>query len=491
MNIQWEIRRHVSGLWSLAQMGPFRSVASLVVGIVLLVAGFKVPSVFLANTGLLCILPGVFFSRRWVTRNPDGFRNLVWAFRAYFRLGSRISPEYVPLAARIMSTWLQLMSRTHSYIEELQEEKSSGGFFRGLSPGDTRSVPVRDMPLIVDMASSSRGLTLRANLPVGFNVRRIVDLADVYAHAWGVRTVEVATTVPGFVDLSIPCGVDVLASPLSQEAWEALQGTPELKSLPVAFDEDGAVVSLDVTHTLFVGATGSGKGSGLWSVVRACLPAREAGNLRFFAAIDPKRAEFADPTDHVSMVGLFDRVAFSDEEISDVLSEMRAEMDARAGGRSFVPSLERPWLFLLVDEITSLFDGFGDAKVARRAEADLRVILSQGRSKGCVVIGAGQEATKERLKLRDLFPQRVAYRVANPTETGLVLGDTAVEGGAAPHRISAATPSNNYASAGLAWVRTTTGEFIRCRFVFTPDADIAEIARQWSNQEVGTDVQGE
>src|SRR5699024_5561365 len=147
---------------------------------------------------------------------------------------------------------------------------------------------------------------------------------------------------------------------------------------------------------LFIGATGSGKGSGIWSVVRACLPAKEAGTLKLFGGIDPKNAEFAAPAEGVSMTGLFERVAYSPEEIGEVLSDLVGEMKARAGGRSFVATRERPWLILLVDEITSLFDEFSDSKEARRAEGNLRVILSQGRSKGVVVVGAGQEATKER-----------------------------------------------------------------------------------------------
>jgi S-DNA-T family DNA segregation ATPase FtsK/SpoIIIE len=49
---------------------------------------------------------------------------------------------------------------------------------------------------------------------------------------------------------------------------------PDLKALPVGRREDGLpwLVRLHGTHLLIAGATGAGKGSLLWGLVRAMLP---------------------------------------------------------------------------------------------------------------------------------------------------------------------------------------------------------------------------
>src|SRR2546430_13888575 len=53
----------------------------------------------------------------------------------------------------------------------------------------------------------------------------------------------------------------------------------ELRALPVGRREDGLmwVVRVHGTHVLIAGATGAGKASLLWSIVRALLPAMVAG----------------------------------------------------------------------------------------------------------------------------------------------------------------------------------------------------------------------
>ncbi len=59
----------------------------------------------------------------------------------------------------------------------------------------------------------------------------------------------------------------------------------DLRALPVGRREDGAIftVRLHGTHLLIAGATGAGKGSYLWGLVRAMLPAMLAGLVRVMA----------------------------------------------------------------------------------------------------------------------------------------------------------------------------------------------------------------
>ena len=56
----------------------------------------------------------------------------------------------------------------------------------------------------------------------------------------------------------------------------------DLRALPVGRREDGAAftIRLHGTHLLIAGATGAGKGSYLWGLVRAMLPAMAAGLVR-------------------------------------------------------------------------------------------------------------------------------------------------------------------------------------------------------------------
>ena len=69
---------------------------------------------------------------------------------------------------------------------------------------------------------------------------------------------------------------------------------PDLKALPVGRREDGLpwLVKLHGTHVLIAGATGAGKASLLWSLIRAMFPLMQAGLVRVLAA-DPKLMELA------------------------------------------------------------------------------------------------------------------------------------------------------------------------------------------------------
>src|ERR1035437_5419323 len=71
-------------------------------------------------------------------------------------------------------------------------------------------------------------------------------------------------------------------------------GEVDLSGLPVGRCEDGTPwrLRLAATHVLIAGATGSGKGSVIWSLIRALLPAIAAGWVQVWA-LDPKRMELS------------------------------------------------------------------------------------------------------------------------------------------------------------------------------------------------------
>ncbi len=114
--------------------------------------------------------------------------------------------------------------------------------------------------------------------------------AEGLAHRFGAHLCRVRSSRPGAVVLEL-VRKDALAHPLP-----ALPIPPvcDLRALPVGRREDGSPfeVRLAGTHLLIAGATGAGKGSYLWGLIRAMLPAMAAGLVQPWAC-DPKLMELA------------------------------------------------------------------------------------------------------------------------------------------------------------------------------------------------------
>jgi S-DNA-T family DNA segregation ATPase FtsK/SpoIIIE len=87
---------------------------------------------------------------------------------------------------------------------------------------------------------------------------------------------------------------DALATPLPALPLASAGQEVDLTRLPVGRCEDSSpwLLRLLGTHVLIAGATGAGKGSVLWSLVRALLRAMRAGLVQVWG-IDPKRMELA------------------------------------------------------------------------------------------------------------------------------------------------------------------------------------------------------
>ena len=96
--------------------------------------------------------------------------------------------------------------------------------------------------------------------------------ADNLAHGFGAMLCRVRTARSGAVVLEF-IRRDALAVPVPALPIPA---DPDLTALPVGRREDGLawVVRVHGTHVLIAGATGAGKASLLWSIVRALFPAK-------------------------------------------------------------------------------------------------------------------------------------------------------------------------------------------------------------------------
>ncbi len=259
----------------------------------------------------------------------------------------------------------------------------------------------------------------------------------------------------------------------------------DLEALPVAMREDGLTYRLRLlgSHVLVVGATGSGKGSVLWSLVHGLAPAIR-DELTEVWALDPKggmelaggrplftRFVYGDPDDATTVDAYEHEFA---EALEDAVHVMRRRQAALRGvTRLHTPTAEEPLIVVMIDELASLTAYVTDRDAKKRIAAALALLLSQGRAVGVTVVGAVQDPRKEILGLRDLFPTRIALRLTEPEQVALVLGQGARDRGAVCDRIPETLPGIGYVGIdGIA-------EPVRVRFSHITDHHIDELARDY------------
>jgi S-DNA-T family DNA segregation ATPase FtsK/SpoIIIE len=262
----------------------------------------------------------------------------------------------------------------------------------------------------------------------------------------------------------------------------------DLAGLPVAVGEDGLTHRLRLlgTHLLIVGATGSGKGSVLWSLIHALAPAVQAGTVALWV-VDPKggmelaggRGLFArfchgapdEQQDGRTAVDVVSHELAYAEVLEDAVCVMRNRQAALRGvTRLHTPTPREPLIVIVVDELAALTAYVTDRDAKRRIAAALALLLSQGRAVGVSVVAALQDPRKEVLPARDLVPTRVALRLTDDQQVDMVLGDGARRRGAAADRIPDQLPGVGYLTVdGLS-------EPARVRFTYLTDPDIAVMA---------------
>jgi S-DNA-T family DNA segregation ATPase FtsK/SpoIIIE len=225
------------------------------------------------------------------------------------------------------------------------------------------------------------------------------------------------------------------------------------------------------THLLVAGATGSGKGSVIWSLLRGLGPAIRDGSVAVWA-VDPKGGMELGPGRPI-----FSRLADrSFADMADLLDDAVVVMQERARRlagvtRLHTPTPAEPLILLVVDEVATLSAYLPDRKLRERIANALGLLLTQGRAVGVSVVAALQDPRKEVLSLRNLFPARVCLRLDEPGQTDMVLGEGARDRGARCDRIPDSQPGVGYVK--LDGVR----EPVRVRACWVSDADIAETVR--------------
>jgi S-DNA-T family DNA segregation ATPase FtsK/SpoIIIE len=195
-----------------------------------------------------------------------------------------------------------------------------------------------------------------------------------------------------------------------------------------------------------------------------------AGLARVLAC-DPKLMELAFGRELFDRYG---RYAADPADIAALLEDAVSDMQARAARfagrqRDHVPSAEFPFVVVLVDEIAFLTAYQADRKLRERTLAALATLTTQGRAVGYCVVAALQDPRKEVLNIRNLFPDKIALRLDEPSQTDLVLGDGARDRGALCDQIS----SDPRTGAGVGFIRLEADpDPVRVRAAFVSDNNI-------------------
>jgi S-DNA-T family DNA segregation ATPase FtsK/SpoIIIE len=232
------------------------------------------------------------------------------------------------------------------------------------------------------------------------------------------------------------------------------------------------------TQVLVVGATGAGKGSVIWSIIRALAGGVGTGLVQLWG-LDPKggmELGMGRP--------LFTRLASEDYPVMARLLEEAAELArdraARLAGqtRQHEPSLAEPVIVLVIDELANLTAYLTDRHLKDRIKAALGVVLTQGRAVGVHVVAAIQDPRKEVLPFRDLFPTRIGLRLAEEAQVDMTLGDGMRDRGALCDRIPQTQPGVGYV------VLDGDPTPMRVRFTYLSDDGIKDMARTYGRLRV-------
>jgi S-DNA-T family DNA segregation ATPase FtsK/SpoIIIE len=293
---------------------------------------------------------------------------------------------------------------------------------------------------------------------------------------------------PGTVFLRMAYGdplVRVVTAPPTSPADEV-----DLSAVRLGLRDDGKAwtVSLLGTHILLAGATGSGKGSVLWSLIAAIGPAIRSGMVQV-VGLDPKGG----------MELGFGRELFrklitmsgpeAEQDAVLFLEELAAEADRRAhmlAGRHRLlqPSPELPFLLVVIDELASVSVFISDSRLQKRADAALGRLLTKGRAPGMCVVGALQDPRKEVVRWRDLFPTRIALRLVEEGQVDLLLGPGARKRGARCDELSEASPGVGYV------VEDGSKTVTRVRAAYLTDDDIRRVAQTYRPGPVLHSIEG-
>jgi S-DNA-T family DNA segregation ATPase FtsK/SpoIIIE len=331
------------------------------------------------------------------------------------------------------------------------------------------------IPRIVRVRSATRSIdTLYVRMARGQDLRTWTEKAPALAAALFAHRVAITTVRPAVlavvVEREMPFPYVVPAPAIPEHPREV-----DLSRLDVGDDEHGHPFRLGVEgkHVLVAGASGAGKGSLIWSPLRAMGPLIRERLVRV-SMIDLKGGAETERGR-----ALFDRYATTMPDAIGLLTEIRDVMKARqelmrtSGVRKLRVSVGTPLELVMVDEMAML-TAYGDRADVREALRLLAEILTQGRAALITVLGYVQEPSKDVIDVRELFTTRVCLGVTAASHVDMVLGDGARDRGALADEIP-----GDEAHAGIGFVVDTGSRLpVRFRAAYVTDDEIDELVHR-------------
>jgi FtsK/SpoIIIE family len=184
-------------------------------------------------------------------------------------------------------------------------------------------------------------------------------------------------------------------------------------------------------HALFAGTTGTGKSGGLNALMANLTACRDA----IIWGIDLKNGMELGPWQEC-----LDRLATTPEQAAVLLRDAVAVLQARAeylrahGRRTWDPSPEMPALVIIIDEYAEL------AEQAPRTMDDTDSIARLGRALAVTMVAATQRPTQKAMgqgAVRSQMDTRICFRVREPRDVDLVLGQGMLNTGWNAHKLNA------------------------------------------------------
>ncbi|MFF2201153.1 FtsK/SpoIIIE domain-containing protein [Streptomyces sp. NPDC058145] len=314
-------------------------------------------------------------------------------------------------------------------------------------------------PKVRRVRGTSTGLRVTLRLPAGLEPADLMAASERLRHAWGVHSVTVAETKPGYVELRMT-GYDVL-----RQVRMPRGARPDGLAVPVALREDGTAFVRDyrkVPMALTLGANTSGKSVFQRNLVKglARLPVALVG-------IDCKRG-----VEHSAYAPRLSALATTPDDSASLLDVLVGEMESRFDVLSLhgvsdmweLPERLRPVpVVVLVDEVAELFliSSKKDEERRERIVTALVRLAQMARAVGIYLEVCGQrfgsELGRGATMLRAQLTGRVVHRVNDKQTAEMGLADVAPDAVQAASLIPAERPGTAVAadsSGGWAKIRT-------------------------------------
>ncbi|MEU3342597.1 FtsK/SpoIIIE domain-containing protein [Streptomyces sp. NPDC006668] len=343
---------------------------------------------------------------------------------------------------------------------------------RNLANSEVRPVP----PKVRRVRGTSTGLRVTLRLPAGLEPADLAASSERLRHAWGVRSVRVAETKPGYVELSMT-GWDVL-----NRVRLPRKAQPHDLVVPAALREDGSVFERDyraVPHALTLGANQSGKSVYQRNLIKglAQLPVGLVG-------IDCKRG-----VEHNRYAPRLSALATDLPSAGRLIDALVAEMEERFDLLALygvsdlweLPDHVRPVpLVVLIDEVAELFFVLSKKDEPERDRVVMQLVrLGQmARAIGIYLEVCGQRFGSDQGKgataLRAQLTGRVVHRVNDKASADMGLGDISPEAVIAATAIPADRP-------GIAVAGDTSGGWSRIRTPAISAEEAAAVCRDFAH----------